>query len=103
MMSMTMALDDSTQALEIVLPVAVRTPRIRRPKLARVGAPMLILGLLGIAAGCYRSAAELRPGMLRTLVPTGRHLPLAAEFLMLDGVVLCVAAVLLLGASLRRH
>jgi hypothetical protein len=58
--------------------------------------------LVAILAGCYRSAVEFSRGTIKPLVPFALDAPLAGEFLVLVGLLVCAVAGLLLAASRHR-
>jgi hypothetical protein len=73
----------------------------RRSPLAGLGLVVLGLGTTTLLAGCYRAWAELSEGRIPVLVPVAVDAPLAAEFLVLVGGIVLVAAGLLIAASRR--
>lgn len=75
----------------------------RRSALVRSGLVVLSLGLAMLLAGGYRAAVELSEGRLHPVVPVAIGAPLAAELLLLLGVIVLAAAGLLIAASRQRQ
>jgi hypothetical protein len=100
MIIMPMTVDSSTHSIEIVSSVLPKAAAARSRPLTRAGTSTLVLGVLLLAAGCYRAAAAASHGAMHTVVPLDA-LPLAAELLVLGGLVLCGGAALLIVRSLN--